>query len=159
MNKLNQLYRAINLALDQLYLKDYYLIFNMNGHFNHVSERGIVFRFGIYFDELIREIYPLLNVDTEYNRNINDLKRLPNRRNGSYPDLILHKRGINDYNTIVIEFKPWWDVDQNEDKEKIESFCDDFGSYKYKYGALILLAKKREDVKIDIFLQGEWLVI
>lgn len=160
MNEFDQLIKVISASLNQLYSKDHHLIFNNNRHrFGHVSERGIVFRFGIYFDELTRELYPLLNVDTEYNRNRNDLKRLPNRRNGSYPDLILHKRGSNDYNTIVLEFKPWWDVNQNEDRDKIECFCDEFGRYKYKYGALILLAKKREDVKIDIFSNGTWLTL
>jgi hypothetical protein len=124
MHELKQLIRAISISLDKLYSKDEYLIINNNHYrYSHVSERGIVFRFGIYFDEIIREIYPLFNVDAEYNRNKNDLKRLPNRRNGSYPDLILNERGSNNNNTIVLEFKPWLDSNQTQDKEKIESFC------------------------------------
>lgn len=157
MNELDQLIEVISASLDQLYSKDEYLIFNKNhSRYSHVSERGIVFRFGIYFDEIIRKIYPLLNVDTEYNRNRNDLKRLLNGRNGSYPDLILHERGSNNNNIIVLEFKSWWDANQTHDKNKIELFCDSYGRYNYKHGALILLTKKREDVKIDVFSDGRW---
>ena len=63
MNELDQLLRVINTSLNQLYSRDDYLILNKNSQpYNHVSERGIVFRFGIYFDENVRDIYPLFNV-------------------------------------------------------------------------------------------------
>ena len=48
--------RCINRALDLLYENDEYLI--MHGGIaqeDHVSERGIVFRFGVYFDWLFKQ--------------------------------------------------------------------------------------------------------
>lgn len=88
-------------SLNTLYTKDHYLIWNRrNGSENHVSERGIMFRFGIYFDMLAHVQFPVYNVDSEYNRNLDNPKLLPSWGRGSYPDLILHKRGKNSGNLL-----------------------------------------------------------
>ena len=111
------LIKYVNKALDCLYEKDFHLIkypalpinnneFKSNKWF-HVGERSIVFRFAHYLDNLISDDEDLrqLNVDCEYNRNGNQPKKLKPDGNGKYPDVILHERGSNEYNTLVIEFK------------------------------------------------------
>lgn len=157
MAELDKIIDMIFQSLDKLYCNDSYLIKNSNGiRNNHVSERGIVFRFGIYFDSIAQIEFPILNVDSEYNRNQGDLKRLPSRQNGSYPDLILHKRGTNSNNILVVEFKPWWDNHQDEDKKKIEDFCNKEGEYAFNYGVLILLGKKRDEVIVNLYNENNW---
>lgn len=71
MTEVKKTQKMLYSALDAVYQKDAYLIYNNNRIVdNHVSERGIVFRYGIYFDEVARSKFPLLSVDTEYNRNM-----------------------------------------------------------------------------------------
>jgi len=109
MNLKERLQQKVMQALDMLYERDKYLISNnKNGNRNnHVSERAIVFRFGIYLEEVLKcdSEFAKYNLDSEYNRNIDAKKQLPERENGVYPDLILHKRGSNDDNILVIEIK------------------------------------------------------
>ena len=138
-------------ALDELYKNDLYLISNENEGYKYVSERGIVFRFGIYFDKLVNERFPEYNVDSEYNRNNGEKKILPNRRNGAFPDIIVHKRGSNTDNLLVIEFKTWWNPDTREDEGKIREFCNKKGVYKFYMGAVIVLGRTRGDVEINYF--------
>lgn len=114
---IEELTGAINSCLDKLYENDSYLILNYSkDEPNHVSERSIVFRFGIYFEEFVREKLPSYNLDSEYNRNKADKKFLPSWKSGCYPDIIIHKRGSNDDNFLVIEFKTWWNSEQSDDK-------------------------------------------
>ena len=39
-------------------------------------------------------------------------KKLPSFPNGTFPDEILYKRGSNDNNILVMEFKTYWNKDQ-----------------------------------------------
>ena len=146
---IEELTGAINSCLDKLYANDSYLILNYaEDERNHVSERSIVFRFGIYFEEFVREKLPDYNLDSEYNRNKADPKFLPSLESGCYPDIIIHKRGSNDDNFVVIEFKTWWNSNQSDDKQKIKEFCTS-DAYQYKYGITILLTENRKDVKVE----------
>lgn len=137
---------CVEKALEELYAKDSYLIANRprgSRRDYHVSERGIVFRFGIYFQQLINETNCRdLNVDVEYNRNMYEKKILPSFSNGTFPDLILHKRGSNDHNILVLEFKTWWNPHTKEDIKKIDQFMDKNGKYHYLVGASIVLYKE-----------------
>ncbi len=142
------LYKLVNDALDELYENDSYLISNHNNGYNHVSERGIVFRFGIYFEKIVKKNLPGYNLDSEYNRNNGLIKKLPNRKNGSFPDIIVHKRGTNSDNLLVLEFKTWWNSDIGEDVRKIKEFCDKEGTYRFYTGAVICLERVREEVMI-----------
>jgi len=132
-------------ALDKLYERDEYLIRNNinENRQNHVSERAIVFRLGIYLEEVLRfdSEFAKYNLDNEYNRNIGEVKQLPEHENGVYPDLILHKRGNNDDNILVIEVKTWWNQDISEDIKKLQVFTDSTGKYKYKFGLSITIGK------------------
>jgi len=149
-----QIEEIVEESLKMLYKKDKHLIYHeyKNGvcEYNHGSERGIVFRFGIYFDKFFNEkktqkqnITIDYSIDVEYNRNKNDSKRLPNWENGCYPDFIVHERGTNNNNLLILEFKTWWNTYQINDENKIKQFLDPNGEYKYRYGATVLIEKKK----------------
>lgn len=146
--------KSIIKSLNILYDNEQYLIFKEDSiEYQHASERAIVFRFGLYFNSFIASQLKNLSLDSEYNRRYDGLKELPSRPNGSSPDLILHNRGNCENNIAVIEFKTWWNNNQDSDQVKIEEYC---GCYNYKYGFLILLNKKYSSVEIRTFKSGKW---
>lgn len=146
----NKIIFLVTKSLQTLYEKDCEIISN------HTNERAIVFRFGIYFNNEVEKNklnylnYLNYKVDIEYNRNIEEPKRLKSEKI-VIPDLILHKRGSNDNNLLVIEFKTFWNSNQEEDTKKIENFCNSKGEYKYRYGISILITEKLEDVFCTFF--------
>ena len=137
----------INKALSELYddVNDKYLILNrpVDDLENHVSERAIVFRFGIYLQYLMSKESDLENydLDCEYNRALYSIKRLPSFENGVYPDLIIHKRGEMEHNLLVMEIKTWWNSNTDQDCKKLREFVSEKGLFKYKYGLSILVNK------------------
>lgn len=143
--------KCINKALDLLYENDEYLITHPGpkGE-DHVSERGIVFRFGVYFDYLFKQCISIdYHIDTEYNRDTCEIKRiLKSNKSGKlqncYPDFIVHRRGNNDGNLLILEFKTWWNEEQYDDKKRVRYFIDPTNRYKYQFGATVLLEQKRE---------------
>ena len=62
------------------------------------------------------------------------------------PDLIIHKRGTNENNLLVLEFKAWWNKDQTNDKKRIELFKQELN---YQYGATILIGKTLKECKVN----------
>lgn len=109
-----------------LYSEDDDLIVNTPSDSNlingthHVGERAIVFRFAHYLQNELNMYseYKSYNLDCEYNRNGISAKILPNFPNGVYPDLIIHKRGRNDKNILVMEFKTYWNSNIDADKKR-----------------------------------------
>ena len=149
--QLTALEKLIECALNQLYHEDIYLI--KNG----VHERSIVFRFAHYLQNLM-DITPALkeyNLDFEYNKNGRFSKRIPARLRGAFPDLIVHKRGTNEFNLLIIEFKTWWDPNTREDKKKLLQFVDSNGEYKYLCGKSIVLDTNRKGVRIWTHLRED----
>lgn len=69
--------------------------------------------------------------------------------------MIIHKRGSNDKNQTIIEFKGWWNQNQDTDISKIIEFVDQNGEYKYKEGYTILLAQNRNDVEVKRYAWNE----
>jgi len=108
----------------------------------YVSERAIVFRFGIYLHELMcdNECLKHYHLDCEYNRNMDHIKTL--EANAIVPDMLIHKRGSMEENLLVIEFKSWWNENNAHDKEKIEKLTDPKGKFKYKFGLSIIIKKE-----------------
>ena len=142
MEKSNQplIIKLIEKALNKLYKEDYDTLICIN-HKQHVGERACVFRFGIYLNQILKRYIQFreYNLDCEYNRSYDDPKR---KSDGMLiiPDIVLHKRGSNDNNLVVIEFKGWWSkVDQKNDICKIKEMTDPCGEFKYKYGFSIIL--------------------
>jgi hypothetical protein len=77
-----------------------------------LNERTISHRLAMY----LQRLFPTFNVDCEYNRDHDDAKMLffPADLNNNvldtnaktvYPDIIVHHRGDNDHNLLVIEIK------------------------------------------------------
>ena len=133
----------------KIYKTDRYLINN------RVSERAIVFRFGLYLQRLLSRDKELkfYNLDNEYNRNGQDPKRTSEFENGTYPDLIIHQRGNNNNNICIIECKTEWNSDTKKDIKKIKDFINPKGQYKYKYGVSIIF--ERNMIKIKMLENGK----
>lgn len=146
MDEMELLYTGISYSLQMLYDNDFKLICDEKN--NHVSERSIVFKFGKYFDEYCKEHFKSYIVDIEYNRNIYDIKRIG--IDNVIPDLILHQRQDNKHNLLVLEFKTWWNVTNENleaDKLKVSKFMNQDGDYCYKYGMVIVIGKSIDECK------------
>ena len=116
-----------------------------------------VLSFGIYLNELLKDTeYSKYDLDFEYNKNHSNPKKTVNFPKGTYPDMILHKRGSNEFNILIIEFKAWWGSDNSKDLLKLRDFTDVDGVYKYTLGLSIvfgedepIITKLREGVIIN----------
>lgn len=157
MDKLEKplLKKLILEALSKLYDNDCYLINKDNvlnefieGSNNHIpdwkkhaAERAIVFRFGIYLQELMyaNKCLEDYHLDCEYNRKLDSQKDLGDRL--VYPDLIIHKRGNMKENLLVMEIKTWWNYNTENDEKKLKDFVDPKKEYKYKFGLSIIIEK------------------
>jgi len=149
-NQTEQLNTAIESALDKVYEHDIYLIEQK------VHERTIVSRFCIYFQhELNLTTFASNNLDSEYNRYDTEPKRTSNFTKGTYPDIILHKRGSNDANVLVVEFKTSWNKNTAKDIQKLKDYTNQQGKYKYGIGCSIVLNQNRADVKTTLIKNGE----
>ena len=110
-------------------------------------ELSLVHRFGVYLEEALRaDIRSLgLSVDLDYNRHGRGQKILPERtdRCGESkfrPDLIVHRRGDDTCNLLVIEWKK--QADENtiallEDRLRVLLAVDGPATYRYETGVLI----------------------
>ena len=131
----------INKSLDDLYQNDEYLIKH------RVAERDITSKFAHYFQNNMRETNIAdYDVDCEYNRDGYGMKNIDGTL--VYPDFILHKRGTNDSNLLIIEFKTWWNSDNREDIEKLKAMMSDLYRYQYQYGYSIILNQERDSVTV-----------
>ena len=109
-----------------------------------------------------------LDVDCEYNRHGDDIKKLPRLAEciGSdnsksckvYPDIIVHQRGNDERNLLVIEAKK---SDNKrgigEDRCKLQEFTNPHGYYKYKFGLLLVFGvgkNKKQVCHVECFKKG-----
>ena len=108
-----------------------------------INERTLTSKFAQY----LQKEFENYNVDCEYNRNIENIKRIkiledkykdikPNDIEAKtvFPDIIIHKRGNNENNLLVIEAKKNNKNDEI-DKEKLKAYKNELG-YKYAYKLL-----------------------
>lgn len=116
------IYNKINEALIMLYKRDSYLLEN------DAHEVTISHKLACY----LQDMFEAFDVDIEFNKNLTDSKRVDNeiRR----PDIIVHKRGTNDFNFIVIEIKKSSNANENFDAQKIRNMMDQLN---YRYGFYI----------------------
>lgn len=94
-------------------------------------------------------------VDVEYNRHIDDPKRLilPRRQAADdelrattvFPDIIVHVRGIDDHNLLVLEVKKPGE-DLAYDERKLRAFRDQLH---YRHAAHVILGRGDDDVIIQ----------
>ncbi len=99
------------------------------------------------------------NLDCEYNKNGKHIKETQRCINGTKPDLIIHKRGNNQSNLLVVEFKPrkghykkHVETGKCLDIIKLEDFTTDY-IYNYKLGAFVQLYKQKP--KYTFFSNGQ----
>ena len=86
-------------------------------------------------DNIIEKECSKIKVDVEYNRNVNDSKRINKKLR--FVDLIIHERKTNNNNISAIEFKN--KKDSNLDKNNLINLKNCLG---YKYIYFIIITKR-----------------
>ena len=138
----------IEKAIDDLYSKDLDLLEREN------NEVTISCKLAQYL--FLK--FPGYQVDCEYNRHLKDTKRinLGNTRKIIRPDIIIHKRGIDEGNLIYSEIKTDHNIEsREEDLNKIKAMTDLKGEYRYKLGIFIDFYRDKDDLIIRYFQDGE----
>lgn len=178
---LDKLRNVIQRAFEKLLENDSFLLEN------DLHERTISHWFAVYLNDEIQDSFPKekYNVDCEYNRDVtrkdgnakkvlllkDDInkefqktssKALEYFAEGSvYPDIIVHKRGSNANNLLVIEIKKSNSrVDSNFDKHKLKAYTrKDFEEdvLKYEYGVFleIEVCSESNNIKTSWFSEGK----
>lgn len=182
-SSLGKLKVAIDKAFSKLLERDRILLEN------DLHERAITHWFAVYLDDEIQSSFPGkdYNVDCEYNRDItrnNEWtkrafilkdKMIPEFREVSsnqaldyfgersvYPDIIVHKRGSNANNLLVMEIKKSSsNLSREFDIQKLKAYTrNEFKEdiLKYKYGVLVEIGvcdKSSEGQKTLWFSEGK----
>jgi hypothetical protein len=135
---------AIDRALNQLIRADDHLLDT------DCSERSVTHQLAVY----LAAEFPGYNVDCEYNRDGFDVKRLKLSERQVrvsddeldavtvFPDIVVHRRGTNEYNLLVIELKKAASKPEltGYDILKLRAFKAELG---YSYAAHIVLGYLR----------------
>jgi hypothetical protein len=117
-------------------------------------EQASAFKIGHYFcNEMKGSDLDSYDIDMEYNKNGTDPKSINNKK--IKPDLIVHKRGSNNDNLLVVEFKYGLRKNVTEDSKKLKGLTDSAGQYKYKIGVLVELGKDLNCVNYRYFQNGQ----
>lgn len=96
-----------------------------------------------------------LDVDCEYDKHINNEKRVKNLDSNIRPDIVIHKRG-SDNNLVYIEIKKEQNkTNRNIDFKKIIEMTKRTGEYKYKLGVFIDFYKNKNKTIVKYFINGE----
>lgn len=143
LEEIENLEKYVKQAMKELYNKDRILLKD------NVSERCLVYNFARHLEKILKDTeYRNLSIDLEYNRRCERLKELEGQKT-SYPDLIVHERGTDDKNTIVIEFKKWNNKNikvLEKDRKKLKGF-----KYEYRYKMPILIIFDKENSEKVIY--------
>ena len=110
-----------------------------------VNERSISHKLAEY----LQHQFEGLHVDCEYNRRENEVKRVnclqPENTSSNdlnaktvYPDIIVHRRGNDESNLLVIELKKRDAGKIDRDKKKLRKFTHPLGEYNYRLGLLLI---------------------
>ncbi len=153
--QISEIKGAISSALAHVYAKDFSLIKR------RVHERSIAFRFGLYFSDILKQTSfgfdNELTIDFDYNRNQDNVKNMQgfNPVHGVLPDIILHHRGENDKNVVVIEFKGCWNGNRN-DHQKLCGFTHQIeNDYHYGLGVFIRLGATMDECQFTYYINGD----
>ena len=127
-----QLYEKVEKALQAFFKKDGQLL-----HIN-ANERSISHKVA----EHLQDQFSDLNVDCEYNRRGDQIKKRLDDIQRVFPDIVVHKRGTDSNNYLVIETKKKG-RSLKRDCEKLEEFTG--SQYGYNVGLLLVfdVIKKR----------------
>ncbi len=154
----------VNCCLKKLRRLDKYLLDKK------VNERTITHKLAEY----LQQHFPEFNVDCEYNRYLHYRKRIRNERDRDrdrdisnfssdklakliwenrdadtlYPDIIVHQRGIQKNNLLVIEVKKSSNPDDGEfDKKKIRELMQQ--PFNYKFGLFLRINLDDENDNLE----------
>lgn len=145
---------------------------------NNLNERTIAHKLAEY----LQQIFPEYHVDCEYNRDVeqnsglkkvNILKeRYEAIKNevvdgvsidvSVFPDIIIHRRGTNEFNLLVIELKKSKNTNKEArefDIEKLHSFTDqsERNTLKYNFGVfLILETRENMATPVNLINDEQW---
>ncbi len=127
------------------------------------NERSITHHLAVY----LQQEFQCWDVDVEYNRDGHGVKRLslglpsaPSEDTNAvtvYPDIVVHRRGDNDYNLLVVEVKKRG-CGHGQDERKLAAFTtplpeDGLG---YRWGLhLILESKEQGKASLCWYKQGK----
>jgi hypothetical protein len=107
------------------------------------------------------------DVDCEYNKvgtegqvkkgNSQDRDISPSKKKGLRPDIIIHQRGNErENNLLVIEIKKEENRNISRDRKKLRDFTlQEGGQLQYKYGLLLLISRKTFTVRGEFFENGK----
>lgn len=122
----------------------------------HGHEQSITHRLAMY----LQDEFPGWHVDVEFNRNLDDAKRMSYQRDtdafptehGIRPDIIVHQRGTRRHLLIVEAKRRGQPV--ADDVEKLKRATEREGELAYAHGALVELATGQEPCKVRWFHVG-----
>lgn len=134
-------------GINRLLEDDYFLLEK------DASERAISHKLAEY----LQKEFPKLNVDCEYNLDIDDVKRRPSKIPFT-PDIVVHIRGETSQNRIIIEVKKS-NGEYNDEEAKLKETTSPKHQYRYHYQlgifiTLNVLKKYRKEPKIQFFKNG-----
>lgn len=155
-------------CIEKLKKEDWYLIEN------NASERSIAHRLAVYLEGEFREY----NIDCEYNINIEHQsgrkkiyllkeevekyksknQKIEDKEVSIFPDIIVHKRGVNTNNILVIEMKKDTStIEDNFDRFKLEKFTatEDGDNLFYKLGCALKILTTSKNVSFELYEEGK----
>jgi len=148
--KLCEIVKILKVSVKELYSKDGKLLI-LDGKPRNGMEQACAFRIGHYFCNNVKDTeFQSYDIDMEYNKNSHLPKLLIGNEHGKRPDLIVHKRGHNKDNLLIVEFKHGGN-EIDEDIFKLKRFTSPVDEYKYKLGVLIRLGNTFESVNYQYF--------
>jgi len=146
MMNLDVIKRRIQHCIDKIYENDSDL-FDRNNYEVTISSKLAQYLF-IEFKEY--------DVDCEYDKHKNNGKEIEidNQIRERRPDVLIHKRGNDNNNLVVIEIKKSTSSGNRQlDYKKLKSMTLQTGEYRYKIGIFINLAVDKYD--LIFFVNGE----
>ncbi|HOX77162.1 MAG TPA: hypothetical protein PLW31_03905 [Bacteroidales bacterium] len=150
---MEELKRRLSICLSLLFEEDFHLIKE------DLHERTISHKLASY----LQQVFHFYHVDCEYNGNVDNEDRrkkidryLRNREihldeedHSVFPDIIIHERGINDRNRLVIEIKKSTNHYIDFDLEKLGFYTNSLQNreYPYDFGCFIKIYTGDENIK------------
>jgi len=130
----------------------------------NVNERTLTHKLAVY----LQQNFPEYNVDCEYNRfEPNEIEILVKKLNlpinlvswedtdakTVFPDIIVHKRGIQQKNLLVVEVKKSsTQISGQVDRNKLIAFTKE--PYKYKFGVFLKISLANENDYFEWYIEG-----
>jgi hypothetical protein len=102
---------------------------------------------------LLRPRFPAHTVSNEYDRRVNEIKRLDKSK--IIPDLIVHRVGHQADNLLVVEVKLDGNYDYERDIRKLRGMTEKDGEYGYAAGVhLVLSVPRRRITRGHVYIDG-----